>query len=179
MVTKPSSSYDKWLQTKGNFWSLVLAAKEPEPKGDRVMYKIPLSVARHARQNDTEFYNLELMRDEGDTGLSIDSSYRYIHEDVILDVLVEELEEDTYFLGCFNADFLSRITGISEKIIKIAQDAGAYEDLGQFILDEDLVSGPNGLAIQYAEADGYGHHFAHYDGETVELAGGWLAFRLS
>ena len=139
------------------------------------MFDIPLSVARHALSNSLERTDLESMRDEGDSGCSLNLAWRYIHSGVVDDVLVEELEQDPYYLGCFNPDFLSRVTGLSEEIIKIIQKAEAFQDLGQWIIEQCLLEE---LAGEYAAADGYGHHFAHYDGETVELAGGWLAFRL-
>lgn len=139
------------------------------------MFDIPLSVARHALYNGLERTDLESMRDEGDSWCSLSLDWRYIHAAVVDDVLVEELEQDPYYLGCFNPSFLSGITGLSEEIIKLIQNAKAFQDLGQWILDQGLVED---LAAEYKTADGYGHHFAHYDGETVELAGGWLAFRL-
>lgn len=139
------------------------------------MFDIPLSVARHAMSNGLDRTDLESMRDEGDSWCSLSLDWRYIHSDVIDDVLVEELEQDPYYLAIFNPDFLSAITGLSEEIIKLIQKAEAFRDFGQWIIDQGLV---NDLAEQYVSADGYGHHFAHYDGETVELTGGWLAFRL-
>jgi len=139
------------------------------------MFDIPLSVARHAMSNGLERTDLASMKDEGDSGCSLSLAWRYIHVAVVDDVLVEELEQDPYYLGCFNPDFLSRVTGLNAEILEIIQKAEAFEDLGQWIIDHGLLED---LAEQYAEADGYGHHFAHYDGETVKLAGDWLAFRL-
>lgn len=111
--------------------------------------------------------------------------YRVIHEDDALQVLADELESDPYILGCFNADFLAGVTGVPAAIIKAAQDGEQYEVIGQWLIDEGHVqdsSGPahhGGVAANYAAADGFGHHFASYDGNTDEQAGGWLVFQIN
>ena len=109
--------------------------------------------------------------------------YRVIHEEDATDILADELESDPYVLGCFNADFLESVTGVPAVIIKAAQDGGQYEAIGKWLIDAGHVqdsSGPahyGGIAANYAKADGFGHHFAVYDGETDTQAGGWLVFK--
>ena len=82
-------------------------------------------------------------------------------------ILADELKNDPYILGCFNASFLADHCSVPLSLIEIIQKAEAYEDLGQHLIDT-----PNcvdAIAKGYAAADGYGHHFASYDGDTHEL----------
>lgn len=115
------------------------------------------------------------------------SDWRFISMEhgVIEEIMTEELEADPYILGCFNASFLSGITGVPEVIIKAAQDGEQFEVIGQWLIDEDHVrdtSGPahyGGIVPNYIQSDGPGHHFAHYDGETHELPSeGFYAFNV-
>jgi hypothetical protein len=104
--------------------------------------------------------------------------YRFIRADKIDDILKEELLSDLYFLGCFNASFLSGIDGfpIDYDDIKTIQDAGAYEAIGKIAaryIDE--------IASEYSRLDGYGHHFGSYDGNEYELSVNeeyWHVFRV-
>jgi hypothetical protein len=109
---------------------------------------------------------------------------RIIHGDDIDEIMADELESDPYTLGCFNASFLDEVTGVPAEIIKAAQDGEQYEAIGKWLIQENYVrldTGPahrGGLALMYADADGYGHHFAHYDGEQ-EMFGEWYVFRIN
>lgn len=93
-------------------------------------------------------------------------NYRFINEGDIDEVMQEELKNDTYILGCFNAHFLSSIIGLSVEIIIALQEGEKYEALGEHCLDHI-----EEIQEDYARADGYGHHFAHYDGNenTIEI----------
>lgn len=86
---------------------------------------------------------------------------RFIHEDVIDNVMQEELKGDPYVLGCFNAAFVSRVTGWPVALIEAAQQGEAYGPLGETLINENYVES---LAKEYALADGYGHHFNSWDG---------------
>lgn len=98
------------------------------------------------------------------------NNYRFIRELYIDEIQVEELRSDLYMLGCFNANFLAGIVnpdgGDYEQVVRAieaAQKNDAYEGIGAMALPyiEDIQQG-------YSSADGYGHHFAHYDHETLE-----------
>lgn len=104
--------------------------------------------------------------------------YRFIHEDAIDKIQQEELESDPYILGCFNADFIAHNTDLSYDIVKALQEADKFEALGQHIIDNDYVAD---MQSEYARLDGYGHHFAHYDGETLEdlLEFGYYVFKVN
>lgn len=97
-----------------------------------------------------------------------EASYRFIAESSIDKILEEELQSDLYILGCFRADFVSRITNLPVEMIEACQKAEAYEAVGKGIL---ATCGISVLAKAYVEADSYSHHFAHYDGETNEIEG--------
>ena len=90
---------------------------------------------------------------------------RYIHADVILSVLVEELTNDEYILGCFAAGCIAEATGWPAVLIEAAQKGGAYAEIGA-AMDADQV---RRLAEIYSSADGFGHHFNVYDGGEEEL----------
>lgn len=101
-----------------------------------------------------------------DTDFEVDG-VRFIHTDAIDDVLAEELASDAYVLGSFNASFLAGVTGWPEFLIKLANREGIFnEELGQQLIDGGFVKE---IAEQYAQADGYGHHFNHYDFSETEL----------
>jgi hypothetical protein len=91
--------------------------------------------------------------------------YRFIHKVAIDGIMDEELESDPCVLGMFNAEFLANIIGISSRLIEIIQKAEAWEELGEYIVSQDLISE---LREAYVAADGYGHYFASYDSETME-----------
>lgn len=94
------------------------------------------------------------------------SNVRFIDTDNIDEIQQEELGGDEYILGCFNADFLSEVLNLSVEVIEAIQDAEGFEALGKMVLEMDKLEE---LQEQYASADGYGHHFNHYDGNEEEL----------
>jgi hypothetical protein len=101
------------------------------------------------------------------------SDYRFIRTDVIDVRQQEELASDLYILGCFNADFLAGCTDIDREVIQALQEAESFEALGKLLL-------PHTKAIQeeYSSIDGYGNHFAHYDGDEHEI-GDYYAFKIA
>ena len=101
-------------------------------------------------------------------------NYRFIHQDAIDEVLADELSNDEYILGCFNASFIASVTDWPIALIEAAQKGEQFEAIGEAIIRGRFV---NKLAERYAMADGYGHHFAHYDGNEHEL-GSYYAFRI-
>lgn len=103
-------------------------------------------------------------------------NYRFISELEIDEIQYNELKNDLYILGCFNADFLSDIINIPYKAIVALQKAECYEELGEIC--EDYVGE---IQQEYSRLDGYGHHFACYNGETLEdlLFCGYYVFRVN
>lgn len=100
-------------------------------------------------------------------------NYRFIHTDKIDEIMQDELLSDRYMLGCFSHWFIAEITELPLKVVSKAQANESYEVLGELMAlkIEEVQS-------KYASADGYGHHFAHYDGYEHEI-GEYLAFRVS
>lgn len=111
--------------------------------------------------------NLDPISDHHDFTTDNDC-WRFIRADAIDGIQREELSNDEYLLGCFNADFLSRVTDWPVELIQAAQEGEAHEALGRALLVDDV----HLVLIQenYANDDGYGHHFAHYDHETHEIS---------
>jgi len=93
-------------------------------------------------------------------------NYRFINSDNIDDIMQDELASDEYILGCFNADFLSYIIDIDCDIIEAIQKAEAFEAIGKLIIRLDKIKE---LQQEYVSLDGYGNHFAHYDGYENEI----------
>jgi len=91
---------------------------------------------------------------------------RFISTDEIDQIQCDEMESDTYILGCFNAWALSDATGIDQDVFEAMQKAGAYDAIGKLVISLDKLSD---LQQQYVSADGYGHHFNFYDGGKEEL----------
>jgi hypothetical protein len=94
------------------------------------------------------------------------NDYRFIHDDNIDEIMVDELESDEYILGCFNSWFLADVTGIDCDVIDAMQKADAYEAVGKLIISLGKIEE---LQQEYVSADGYGHHFNHWDGGEIEL----------
>jgi len=89
---------------------------------------------------------------------------RFVHSEHIDRIQQNDLLSDLYVLGCFNADFLSPIIGIEAKTITRIQEADAYEGIGE-IAAKHIEE----VQKRYAEYDGYGHHFNHYDFSQEEF----------
>lgn len=97
---------------------------------------------------------------------NIDETWRFIDYKEIDNIQCAELASDDYILGCFNADFLAEITRIPHAAIEKMQNADCYEALGIILRTGNYI--PK-LQQAYVKADGYGHHFAHYDLAAHEL----------
>lgn len=112
----------------------------------------------------------EQMRDRSDVS---SDNWRVIHSNAIDDILVNELESDPYILGCFSPMAIAAATNWPQFLIEIAQLGERFENLGDAMTHDHVVE----LASLLVSYDGYGHHFAGYDGETHEI-GDWYAFRI-
>lgn len=91
---------------------------------------------------------------------------RFIHCNDIDDILADELSSDLYMLGCFNDWFLADVLDLDVDVIQAMQEAQAFEALGKLIVSMNKLGE---LVDGYVSADGYGHHFNHYDGNEQEL----------
>ena len=92
--------------------------------------------------------------------------YRVIAEPHIDKIMQDGLASDEYTLGCFNSWFLASILDIDEEVITACQEREAFEAVGKMVLSMGKLEE---LQQEYVSADGYGHHFAHYDGHTHEF----------
>lgn len=104
-----------------------------------------------------------------------ESNYRFISAEAIDKVLQDELESDLYILGCFRAEFIASESNLPVEMIEACQKAEAFEALGKGIL---ATCGIESFAKAYIAADSYGHHFAHYDSDTLEVDG-YYVFRVN
>jgi hypothetical protein len=105
--------------------------------------------------------------------------YRFIHQDEIDQILEDELGCDAYILGCFNDWFIVDNTDLSIDIVEALQKSEEYETIGRHILDNDYLAA---FAKAYSDADGYGHHFNHWDGGQIEdilSETGYYVFRVN
>ena len=100
--------------------------------------------------------------------------YRFIDMDEIDNIQCDELRDDEYTLGCFNAGFIAYVTDLNQSLIEAAQEGNAYEAVGQAILDGGHLED---VQKNYAKEDGYGYHFAYYDHEQYEY-GNYFVFRV-
>ena len=102
-------------------------------------------------------------------------NYRFIHQDKIDEIQREELSWEPYMLGCFTDWFLADILDLEIDVIQELQKADAYEALGKMVLSMGKLEE---LQEKYSDADGYGHHFAHYDHYTQDL-GDYYVFKVN
>ena len=91
---------------------------------------------------------------------------RFINSADIDRIQCEELGNDEYILGCFNASFISDVLCIDQDVIEAMQKAEAFKAIGKLIISLGKLEE---LQQAYASADGYGHHFNHYDFAEEEL----------
>jgi hypothetical protein len=106
-------------------------------------------------------------------------NYRFIHKDEIDQILEDELGDDAYLLGCFNDWFIANNTDLSIDIVQALQKSEHFEAIGNHIIDNDFLSD---FAKAYSDANGYGHHFGHYDWNTIEdilSETGYYVFRIN
>ena len=103
------------------------------------------------------------------------ANWRFIDKDDIDETQQEELKGDLYMLGCFRAEFVANILGLPSEAIEAMQKAEAFEAIGM-LLEKHIEE----LQEAYASADGYGHHFAHYDHEEHDIFdGNYYAFKVN
>lgn len=95
---------------------------------------------------------------DGDDDFEVDN-VRFINSDSIDEIQADEMENDSYILGCFNAEAIADATGWPIALIKAAQKGEAYEDIGDAMTRDQIEA----LQRIYSNADGYGHHFNSYD----------------
>lgn len=91
-------------------------------------------------------------------------NYRFIKVSEIDTIQQNELKDDLYILGCFTDWFIADNTNLSLKVVQALQKAEAFSELGELMVD-DIET----LQSEYSRLDGYGHHFAHYDGNENEI----------
>ncbi len=101
--------------------------------------------------------------------------FRFIHHEVIDSVMVEELESDAYTLGCCSDWVIADATGWPVILIEAAQQGEQFEKLGDAISAQGYT---DSLQEQIVRWDGYGPHFAHYDGEERDIGGIWYVFKV-
>lgn len=94
---------------------------------------------------------------------------RFIADESIDQIQADEMEADTYILGCFNAYAIAEATDWPVALIEAAQKVEAYSEIGDAMSREHIEK----LQQIYSSADGYGHHFNRYNGneEEVEIDG--------
>ena len=100
--------------------------------------------------------------------------FRFIADNVIDSVQQDELESDDYVLGCFASWLIADILDIDSETVEEIQKT-APQALGKLLIAQDKVAE---IQYEYVRHDGYGHHFAHYDGEHHEMFG-YNAFRVN
>ena len=102
-----------------------------------------------------------------------EGEYRFIHDDIILDVLADELSDDAYNLGGMDAWFIADILNIPVDSVEKIQEA-----YGNQILGDAMIRHIDDVAEKYASIQGYGTHFSHYDESKVLLSNGYYMFRV-
>jgi hypothetical protein len=107
--------------------------------------------------------NLEWMAKEiltGGTYIDNQVDWIAIREDTIDDVLQEDLSSEPYLLGSFNANCIAEATGWPLFLIELAKECEHYEKIGNEMTEAHV----HKLVELYVQSDGYGNHFARYDG---------------
>lgn len=103
---------------------------------------------------------------------------RFIDEDAILEIMMEEIFSDDYTLGCFNASFIASNSNLNYELVEACQKSEAFEAIGKALNETMCDDGKREFCAEYASA-GYGHHFNHYDfsEDSITIGGNtWLVF---
>lgn len=106
----------------------------------------------------------EVIEHAGEEDFTVDN-VRFIATDTIDEIQVDEMESDSYCLGCFTADAIADATGWPVVLIEAAQKGEAFEEIGEAMDREHIKT----LQQIYSRADGYGHHFNRYDFSQEEI----------
>lgn len=96
---------------------------------------------------------------------TLNDEYRFIRTDNIDEIQQSEMmdgESLGYFAPYFLVDFLDCPIAVIEGL----QNAGKYDILHDWIVSSCSIED---IQQAYNELDGYGHHFASYDGETRSI----------
>lgn len=128
--------------------------------------------------NELDLDKRELFDQMGSDDFEI-GNYRFILADDIDRIMQDELSNDPYILGCFNASFLVDIIDWPIEAIEATQKAEHFEAIGDYILDNNYI---DELQSEYARLEGYGHHFSHYDHSEREetiLGNDYYIFRVN
>ena len=112
----------------------------------------------------------EMSNDQSDFEVG---NFRFIDSNEIDEIQQNELRGDKYILGCFNAGFVAGVLDMDSYVIESMQQAEAFEAIGKMIISMGKLEE---LQEAYQQADGYGHHFNHYDGNEYEC-NGYLVFQ--
>ena len=98
---------------------------------------------------------------------------RFIKDEQILPIMVDEIFSDDYLLGCFSADFIADNSDLNYDLVRACQNSEAYEAIGTALNDTLDQGEKEEFCDAYASADGFGHHFNHYDfgEEEIEING--------
>lgn len=107
----------------------------------------------------------EVIQNIGEDDFTVDN-VRFIKADAIDSIQQDELSADEYMLGCFNAWFLSDVTGIDQDVFEAMQKSDACAAIGKLVISMGKLAE---LQQEYARQDGYGHHFNSYDFSEEEI----------
>ncbi len=102
--------------------------------------------------------------------------YRFINRNAIDDIQQDELASDEYVLGCFAPWLLADVLDLGMEAIEDLQNKEAHEALGKMVIARGVL---DHLQEEYVRHDGYGHHFAHYDGQEHDVGTNYLAFKVN
>ena len=106
----------------------------------------------------------EVISNIGEDDFTVDN-VRFIKAEAIDSIQADEMEGDSYVLGCFNASAIAEATGWPVVLIEAAQKGEAFEEIGAGMSREQVEA----LQQIYCRADGYGHHFNSYDFSEEEI----------
>lgn len=106
------------------------------------------------------------------------NNVRFITDETILSVMVDEVFGDDYILGCFNASFITNNSSLPLEIVEACQECEAFEAIGKGLnatMDQDE---KESFCEEYVSVDGYGHHFNSYDSTEEEFTFNGLMFHV-
>jgi hypothetical protein len=92
------------------------------------------------------------------------AEFRFINDAAINQIMKDELTSDLYCLGACTPWFIADITGLDTDQIEKAQKSESFELLGA-LMEREI----DKVQPAMVSADGYGHHFASYDGNEAEI----------
>lgn len=148
----------------------------------QITFRDMIKLARFCKELPSEpnFREVCQMIEDGEPDFEV-NNVRFISSEMIDEIFADELESDSYLLGCFNTWAIADATGWPIALIEAAKKGEAYQEIGDAMTREHverLVEIFTDVEGSRAGSGGYGPHFNSYDGSEAEITIGDITYHV-